>query len=361
MAGAERSVGDGRRRWRAAWASGVPRALLGLAVTAGFGAIFILRTDLGELKDSLGGVTIAWLVPAVLLNFFDVWLQALRLRALLHHLSPPPVGRLFAALLVGIMGNNVLPMRMGMVLRAQFLSARYDFRIVSMLSVMAVEGFMDGLVLAALFVPILLIIGGETGIVWAVLVSGGVALGGLLAVRVAYAPRWSERLRPLVAPFARLPVPERAARQFAEWAGAFAEGVGSVRSERSLLVAGLATAAAWVVTAGVYYTVGLAFDLDIDWTGYLVLTAAINVSGLVQVSQGNVGPYEVVAAEIVRSFGAAPGPAAAYAIVTHLVRLIPLTVAGLAVFGWHALVAPPERGAEGAKTSLSDSGSGLAS
>lgn len=330
-----------RRRWQSLWATGIPRTVLGLAVTAGFGAIFVLRTDLGELKDSLGGVMLIWLVPAVALNFIDVWFQAVRLRALLRHMSPPPNARLFAALLVGIMGNNVLPMRMGMVLRAQYLSSRYNFRIASMLSVMAVEGFMDGIILAALFIPILLIIGGESGIVWAVLVSGGVALGGLVAIRIAYAPRWSERLRPLVAPFARIPVPEGVAKQFAEWSHAFAEGVASVRSERSLLVAALATGVAWAVTASVYYTVGLAFDLDVDWTAYLVLTAAINVSGLVQVSQGNVGPYEFVAAEIMRSFGVARGPAAAYALVTHLVRLIPLTIVGLALFAWHVLISPP--------------------
>lgn len=330
-----------RRRWRAAWATGIPRTALGLGVTAGFGAIFVLRTDLGELWDSLGGVVIVWLIPAVLFNFIDVWFQAVRLRALLRHLSPPANSRLFAALLVGIMGNNVLPMRMGMVLRAQYLSSRYRFRIASMLSVMAVEGFMDGIVLAALFIPILLIIGGETGIVWAVLVAGAVALGGLLAIRIAYAPRWSERLRPLLAPFTRVPVPERVAAQFAEWANAFAEGVASVRSERSLVMAALATIAAWLVTAVVYYSVGIAFDLDVDWTAYLVLTAAINVSGLIQVSQGNVGPYEVVAAEVMRSFGAASGPAAAYAIVTHLVRLIPLTIVGLTLFAWHVLVSPP--------------------
>jgi uncharacterized membrane protein YbhN (UPF0104 family) len=129
-------------------------------------------------------------------------------------------------------------------------------------------------------------------------------------------------------------------RRFAEWASAFAEGVASVKSERSLLVAGAATAAAWLVTAGVYYFVGLAFDLDVDWTAYLVLTAAINVSGLVQASGGNVGPYEFIAAEVMVGFGASPGEAGAYAIVTHMARLLPMTAVGLAVFAWHTLLPP---------------------
>lgn len=330
-----------RRRWRGAWATGLPRALLGLTVTVGFGALFVLRTDLGELVDSLKGIALPLLIPAVALNFIDVWFQALRLHALLRHMSPPPTSRLFAALLVGIMGNNVLPMRMGMVLRAQYLSSRYRLQLVSMLSPMVVEGFMDGLVLAALFVPILLILGAETGVAWAVALSGVVAAGGLIVLRLAYVPHWRERARRWLAPLGRLPVPPAVSRQFASWAGAFAEGVGAVRSVRSLFLAALATLGAWLVTAGVYYTVGLAFDLDVDWTAYLVLTAAINVSGLVQASGGNVGPYEFVAAEVMAGFGVARGPAGAFAIVTHLVRLVPLTIVGLVLFAWHAVIAPP--------------------
>ena len=336
-----------QRGWRAVRDSGVTRAALGLAITAAFGALFVARTDLDELVDSLREVTVPLLIPAVALNFLDVWFQALRLHALLRHLSPPGPGRLFGALLVGIMGNNVLPMRMGMVLRAHYLASRYDFRIISMLSVMAVEGFMDGLVLAALFVPILLLVGGETGTVWAVLVSGSVAFGGLLALRVAHSPAWTRRLRPLQPVLARVPVPARVAQQFASWARSFAEGVGSVRSERSLFLAALATLGAWLVTAAVYYAVGEAMSIDAGWRAYLVLTAAVNVSGLVQFSQGNVGPYEFVVAEVMASFGVPRGEAAAYAIVTHLVRLLPLTAAGLALFGWHALIAPPERSVSG--------------
>ena len=56
------------------------------------------------------------------------------------------------------------------------------------------------------------------------------------------------------------------------------------------------------------------------------------------------GPYEFVAAEVMASFGAGRGSAAAYAIVTHLVRLIPLTIVGLALFTWHSLIAPPVSG-----------------
>jgi len=338
-----------RERGRSALASGATRAVAGVAMTAGFAAVFALRMrgDFGELVDGLRDIALAMLIPAVVLNLFDVWCQAVRLRALLRHLSPPPTSRLFAALLIGIMGNNLLPMRMGMVLRAQYLSSRHGFQLASMLSVLVVEGFMDGLVLAALFVPVLVIVGSDTGVFWAVLLSGGVAAGGLIVFRLAYAERWAARFRPLWERLRRAPVPGPMARQFASWASAFAEGVASVRSERSLALAALATAAAWVVTAGVYYTVGRAFSLDLDWTAYLVLTAAINVSGLVQASGGNVGPYEVVATEVIAGFGVPRGTAGAYAIVTHLVRLVPLTIVGLALFAWHTAMPPAPRREEG--------------
>jgi uncharacterized protein (TIRG00374 family) len=324
----------------------MPRTFLGLAFTALFGVLFIVRTDREELVESLKDIAYVWLVPAVLLNFADVWFQALRLSALLRHLSPPRPSRLFAGLLVGIMGNNVLPMRMGMVLRAEYLSSRYNFQVVSMLSVMAVEGFMDGLVLAALFVPVLLLVGADTTILVAVVLSGGVAVGGLIALRMAHSPDWMARLEPLGRLGARLPLPAAAGRQLASWARAFGEGVASVRSGRSLALAALATLGAWLTTVAVYVTVGHAMSLDVDWQAYLVLTAAVNVTGLIQFSQGNIGPYEFVVAEVMTGFGASSGEASAYAIVTHLVRLLPPTIAGLALFGWHSVLAPLKPGVE---------------
>ncbi len=327
-------------RWRAVLTTGLPRALVGFAVTLLFGALFVWRTDINGLAASLGGITLALLIPAVFLNFADVWFQAFRLRALIAHLSPPGPNQLAAALLVGIMGNNVLPMRMGMVLRAQYLSSRYGLRLASMLSTLVVEGFMDGLVLAALFVPVLLIVGAEGSVAWAVFLSGLIAAGGLIVLRIAHSPVWSARIAPLGRAFRALSLPPALTHQVASWAGQFADGVASVRSGRSLALAAASTAGAWLTTAGVYYTVGLAFSLDVDWTAYVVLTAAINISGLLQASGGNIGPYEFVAQEVIAGFGIDRAEAGAYAIVTHLVRLVPPTLVGLALFGWHTLVSP---------------------
>jgi glycosyltransferase 2 family protein len=314
--------------------SGV-QAIAGLALTFAFVGLFLWRNDFGELVDSMKGITLLLLVPAIAVNFLDVWFQALRLRALTLHLSPPASRQLFAAINVGIMGNNVLPVRLGTVLRAQYLASRYDMQFASMLSTPILEGFMDGVVLAALFVPVLLIVGTESSIFWAVLASGFIAAAGLLALRVAYSPSLSTSITGLWRRLPALPLPASISSKLASWTRAFVEGVASVRNGRSLAFGVVYTAGAWLATAAVYLFVGMAFSLDVDWTAYLVLTAAVNVSGIVQASAGNIGPYEFVVAEVLAQFGVPRGDAAAYAIVTHLVRLVPLTLTGLGLFAWH--------------------------
>jgi uncharacterized membrane protein YbhN (UPF0104 family) len=97
------------------------------------------------------------------------------------------------------------------------------------------------------------------------------------------------------------------------------------------------------VTVGVHCLVGIAFGLNIDWTSYLIVTAAANASGFVVLSQGNVGPYEIITAEVLAGLGAARGAATAYAIVAHAVLLVPVVAVGLVFFGWHLAVRPRKR------------------
>jgi uncharacterized protein (TIRG00374 family) len=225
--------------------------------------------------------------------------------------------------------------RLGTVLRAQYLASRYDIQFASMLSTPILEGFMDGVVLAALFVPVLLVVGTDSNVFWAVLASGLVAGAGLLALRVAYSPSLSHRLRRVWERIPSLPVPATVSGKLASWTRAFVQGVESVRSGRRLAQGVIFTAGAWLATAAVYLLVGMAFSLDVDWTAYVVLTAAVNISGIVQASAGNIGPYEFVVAEVLAQFGVPRGDAAAYAVATHLVRLVPLTLTGLGLFAWH--------------------------
>ncbi|HZP26769.1 MAG TPA: lysylphosphatidylglycerol synthase transmembrane domain-containing protein [Dehalococcoidia bacterium] len=316
------------------------RTLAGLAIAAGFGYFFVSRGNLDQIDDSLERVNIGLVFLAVGVYFLNIGFQAIRWNYLIRHLGSPGPRRLLPAMLIGVMGNNILPLRMGMVLRAEYLWSRFRINAPALFSSVLLEGWLDGVVLAIVFVPALVLVGTEEGIIRGVVISGGIAAGALLILRLGFSQRfgafWGRRSESVM----RWPSPAWLKRLVAWLVGAFASGLVSVRDNYTLAMALVWTAAAWLARAVELYIVGLAFGLDQPFPDYLALTAALSAAGIVQISPGNTGPYEFVVAEVLTSVGVARGDAAAYAIVSHLVLFLPVTIVGGLIFAWHRLTLP---------------------
>src|SRR5581483_5845910 len=124
------------------------RTLAGLAIAAGFGYFFVSRGNLDQIDDSLERVNIGLVFLAVGVYFLNIGFQAIRWNYLIRHLGSPGPRRLLPAMLIGVMGNNILPLRMGMVLRAEYLWSRFRINAPALFSSVLLEGWLDGVVLA---------------------------------------------------------------------------------------------------------------------------------------------------------------------------------------------------------------------
>lgn len=314
------------------------RTLLGLLVAALFGAFLLWRTDLTGTLSSLRDLDPFFLLAAAALRLTGLGLLSLRWHTLIRHLGSPGAAKLVPALAIGHMGNTALPFRLGTVLQAQYMWSRYGIAATSTLGSVALGALLDAVVIAGLFIPVLLVLGVGGSLPWTLLVVGvlGAALlvltrfllsGRLPGSSGAAAPRHLGVLEPLAA-------------RLASWQETVSAGLRSIRSTRTIATAVLLTVAARLVTVGVHWLVGLAIGLDIDWTSYIVVTAAVNVSGFLALTQGNIGPYEVIAAEVVAGLGAGRASATAYAIAAHAVLLVPVAILGLLFLTWHSTAGP---------------------
>jgi uncharacterized protein (TIRG00374 family) len=317
------------------------RSLLGLLVAVVLGAVLLWRTDLGQMVSSMRDICLPLLAAAGLLRLGGLVFLSFRWHMLIRHIGSPGPTRLIPALAIGHMGSTVLPFSLGGVLRAHYVQTRYGIAATSCLSSIVLEKLIDAVVLAGLFIPALAILGVGGRLAWTMLAIGGVGAGVLVLMRVLLSGRSLGFRRAFALPCTVVPKP--LVTRLASCREEAKTGLRSVRSTSTLAIAVLLTVAARLVTVGVHWLVGLAFSLDIDWTSYLVVTAAANASGFVALSQGNVGPYEIITAQVVAGLGAARGTATAYAIVAHAVLLVPIVVAGLASLGWHLAMGPRKR------------------
>ena len=136
------------------------RFWLGVAISLLLIGAVLYNTNPAELAAALASANYWWLVPAVAVYFVGVWLRAWRWRYLLRPVKVLPVGLLFRTIVIGYTANDILPFRLGEVVRAVVLGERGGVSKAATLTTIVVERIMDGLtmvgfmVVASLFLPL---------------------------------------------------------------------------------------------------------------------------------------------------------------------------------------------------------------
>lgn len=322
------------------------RIWLGAAVTALFVALAFVQLDLGETWSVAAGANYAYLVPAVAVYFVSLYIRSFRWRYLLRPFAEVHSWRLYPVVLVGYMANNLLPVRLGELVRSYYLSVREPVRGSTALATVLVERVFDGLTLlfflavAAVFLPIEGLAGsiGDTrGLAaWAVaalLVTPFVIALGMIAVMAVRPDFFHSRV---TQPVAEL-LPGRIGPRVEGLAERFVAGFEGLHRPGRLVGVFARSVPIWLAESVMYYIVALGFGLQDQLGGALTMgaailavTAASNLATSLPSSPGSLGPFEALAVLSLVFLGVDGETALAYAIVLHLALLLPVIGAGLA-------------------------------
>ncbi len=321
------------------------RVWLGIAVTAVFITLLALRVDFGDMGTALADANYAFVVPAIAVYFITFVFRSYRWSFLLRPFDPDiRAVRLYPVILVGYMANNVLPVRLGELVRSYYLSIRERVRGSTALATIIAERIFDGLtlllllVIALSFLPSLDLLDFASDtlnvpralVVIAIVVPYVAAL--TTVVLVARADRWVTRVAAVVC--GRLP--SRAGVLTLSLVERFIAGFQGLHQPTRLLKLLLLSLPIWLSEAAVYYVVALGFDLDsqlgpgTSMVPAILLTLALsNLATSIPSSQGAVGPFELFAVLALEGLGVSAGIASAYAVVLHAAVLVPPIVVGL--------------------------------
>ena len=311
---------------------------LGLAVSALFLALFLYRIDYSMTWDALKGANYLYVVPAIAVYFGSLWFRTLRWQYLMKHLTDVPVSRLYPVTIVGYMANNILPVRLGEVVRSYYLSTRERVSASSALGTVGVDRVYDGLTLLFFilvvwpFLPLSDLLKSESGdVLWARVVGSIVVLAvfvGAIVVFVALTVR--PDLRALTIKLLLLFIPGRFKTLFRDLAETFIEGLGSLDSVKKLLVIFVLSMPVWIMEALMYYLITLSFDeFNVSFALAMVVTATSNLVGALPAAPGNVGTFEWAIKITLVSFGFSPEISVAYAATLHVVLWLPVVIAGI--------------------------------
>jgi uncharacterized protein (TIRG00374 family) len=300
-------------------------ALGGFALAALFVWLTFRRADWGAIRGELGKLPFSAFAAALALKAAAFAFMALRSRVLLAPLHPPGFAALYSSLLLAFVGNNLLPLRAGELMRIGYLVRRSALPAAACLSAIALERALDILclvALCALALPQVL-----------AAVPAGATLAGLGALAFAaaalalLASRHPERLMSWAAGLAR-PLPQRLARPLLARSSEVLRGLAALSSARAVLASLVWTLAYWsCMAAGISVWLG-ALELDVPTAAPLVVLMFISLQALLPVP-GQVGSYHYFAAAAVATQGVDATRAATFALVLHFMSFVPFTLIGI--------------------------------
>ena len=290
-------------------------------------ALLLWRVDVVEALRRIPDVNIGWAAAGLLIFTASKAIHAYRWRVLLGH-RDVPLRPLFGIFLFSNLANALVPLRAGDLVRVELPSRLLRLPRAELASnVFIVETMFDGLAFVLLVVLPAFLLGN------AVLALPGVTLFVVL-VLVAFAG---------VAALARVQIPEnpeqtvlvrRLPRRWRAAAGKIARqfiaGMTSLRDGRRAAFALLVSLVAWLAEVLVYWMMGQAFGVEVDFGEAVVLMVAANLVVSLPLTPWDIGPYEVAVTEALVLLGGDRAEASSYAVGSHLLLLSWITITGVA-------------------------------
>jgi len=298
------------------------RALLGVAISAVAVGLVVRQVDLGAAWAVLREASPAWVIASLACIAVDVALRALRWQTLLAPVARLPLRSVAASLLVGYLANNVLPARLGELVRSHHLGDRTGVSRASVLGTVVVERVVDTGVLVAIASTAIVVLSVRGLVASAVLLglaATGILVAGLGLALVAHRLPFADRV---IAAAERRPAVVRAATSLRG-------GLAVAGRPRTMAGAIGWSVAAWLATIVAFAAAGQAIGVELTWGQAALLAAGVSLVTAIPAGPGYVGTFELAAVEIARAVGVAPDPALALALLVHAAILAITSVGGV--------------------------------
>ncbi len=291
--------------------------------------------DPAKILDTLRRADYRYLAPALALYFAGVGVRSVRWKALLSPIGRFSAASLFPVVVIGYMANDVLPARMGEVVRVYVLSQREGVSKTSALGTVVVERLLDAVTMLLLLAASALLVPLSGPIQKIGLFAALVLVCGLVPlVLLTLLP--TERLAPLAALAMRLPggVGERGVGA----GGRFLSGLRVIRSWRAIAAALGLSVVAWLFEGGMYLVLARGFHLEVGASVILLTLAVANLATLVPAAPGYVGTFEFGARSVLSGLaGISWSVASGYVLVLHAALVVPVSLLGLYYWSSHHL------------------------
>jgi glycosyltransferase 2 family protein len=233
---------------------------------------------------------------------------------------PPGLGALLGPVLIGYLGNFVLPARLGEVIRSFVVSRRHGMPMSTVLGTVVLERIIDAWVLAVVALVTALAIGVPS---WIVQIAAIASVAGAVLI-VVLATSAAARLAAALGR-ARL----ESLRALGAVVDRFGRGAAVKGRPGAIALAVALSSLSWLIEGTVYWLSAIAIGLEVSLAAGFLVAAVTILATAIPSAPAYVGTFELTVTAVAAAFGVPAEEALAWALIAHAVTLLPLAVGGL--------------------------------
>ncbi len=300
--------------------------VIGILISILFLDLALRNIDFRIVLNSFKSIDLKYLALCIVFQFASLSCRAYLWKNILSYEKDARYSHLFEALLIGYMGNNILPFRMGEAMRAYTIGKKEEMSRTLAFASVILERLIDLFVLLSFFLTLVFFIDLER---WVVLSGMVVFVFLLIVILIFYA---------LAYDFLRIPsklyyniiryIPESLIGTMERIAGSFLKGIKLIKNFRQALWLVFLSLLTWVLWTAILYFGLKAFHLDLPITASLLLAVVVNIGVMVPSSPGFIGVFQYLCVISLAFFNIPKEIAFSFSFLVHTVQYLPTTALG---------------------------------
>lgn len=300
---------------------------VGVAISVLFLWLALKETNFREIGTALGRSALWLMAPLLVAYGAYYWLKAIRWRMLLKPMADVRTGEIVSPMMIGFMGNNILPAHLGEFIRMYLGAKQLGLRKTQVLATIVLERMFDVLSVV-LFLGLVLIVGKNVPAQLETVgyVTAAIGLGSM--VLIACYVKWTDRfLRETRRALFFVPGKIREAVLHQLEVGV--EGLAAIK--RPGLLFGIVTTSLgqWACMGVSNYIAIRAIGIDTRMSAAFVVLAATTFAVTLPTAPGFLGTVQVAFKIALVPYGVAAGDAVAASVFFHVPTYLAVTFVGL--------------------------------
>ena len=293
-----------------------PKAITGIVIS--LAGIYWAFKDFNfmDFKQSIQQIDSVYFLFATIFLWGSVWLRGLRWKWLFKESSSPSVSSLYRAELIGYFGNNVLPLRLGELLRTYIVGKENNFSKSFVFGTVVLERLMDMLALTFFGIILLFLYPFEEEWISDYLLKGGVAIL-IIILTLTILSRFKSN---------------NTSNKFLSILNQILDGLLSIRKQKVIPVV-ISSLLIWSIYLLDVYLIQKAFQFNLSWAQTLAVLVISSMVLSIPSAPGMIGTFHAaVKYTMVDLFAFTPNEGNSFAILMHAYGYILFTLLGAYYF-----------------------------